>query len=70
MATVKKVKVVARVRCGGCKHFRRDTEGWSCSAITGEYFMGVCALGLKPDSPVKQFADKPRECDKYETSRT
>lgn len=66
-----KAKVERRlVRCGGCKHFRRDTEGPSFEAGTGVYFMGVCVLGLKPDSPIKQFADKPRECNRYETSGT
>lgn len=54
-----------RVRCAECRHFKRDTEGISRSIITGEYFMGICTLGLMPDSPIKQFADHPRHCDRY-----
>lgn len=54
-----------RVQCAECRHFKRDTEGISHSIITGEYFMGICTLGLTPDSPIKQFADKPRSCDRY-----
>lgn len=56
---------VTLVRCGECRHFRRDTEGPSYNVYTHEYFMGVCGLGLKPDSPIKQFADKSRVCGNY-----
>ena len=56
---------VTLVTCGRCRHFRRDTEGPSYNAYTHEYFMGVCGLGLKPDSPIKQFADRHRVCSKY-----
>lgn len=55
------------VTCETCRHFRRDTEGPSLNAETGVYFMGVCALGLKPDSPIKQFADKPHQCNKHQS---
>lgn len=55
------------VSCGACKRFQRDTEGISYNRETGEYFMGLCGLGLKPDTPFKQFANRPRECDKYES---
>lgn len=53
------------VTCGTCRHFRLDTEGPSYNAYTHEYFMGVCGLGLKPDSPIKQFADKKRVCGRF-----
>ena len=53
------------VTCGRCRHFRLDTEGPSYYAYTHEYFMGVCGLGLKPDSPIKQFADKARVCENF-----
>lgn len=53
------------VRCQDCVFFKRDTEGISRNAYTGEYFMGVCTLGLTPDSPKKQFADKPRICSSF-----
>ena len=56
---------VTLVTCGTCRHFRRDTEGPSYNAYTHEYFMGVCGLGLKPDSPIKQFADKKRVCNEH-----
>lgn len=56
---------VTLVTCGMCRHFRRDTEGPSYNTYTHEYFMGVCGLGLKPDSQIKQFADKKRVCDRY-----
>lgn len=55
-----------KVRCADCRHFRRDTEGISLSVETGEYFMGVCGTGLRPDTPIKQFADKERICNQYE----
>ena len=54
-----------KVLCADCRRFRRDTEGISFSIQTGEYFMGTCALGLTPDTPRKQFADKPRLCRKF-----
>ena len=54
------------VCCATCKHFRRDTEGRSRSQATGEYFMGVCELGLHPDSIRKQFANKPRLCKNHD----
>lgn len=53
------------VTCGACRWFQRDTQGRSFSLETGEYFMGVCAKGLKPDTEIKQFANKPRECKSY-----
>ena len=53
------------VTCATCKHFHRDTTGPSYNAYTHVYFMGSCALGLTPDTPIKQFADKQRECDKH-----
>lgn len=53
------------VYCADCRHFRRDTEGRSYNIYTGEYFMGVCCLGKHPDSPRKQFANKPRRCANY-----
>lgn len=53
------------VTCGTCRHFRRDTTGPSYNAYTHVYFMGTCALGLTPDTPIKQFADKPHICDKH-----
>lgn len=56
---------VTLVTCGTCRHFRRDTDGPSRNAYTHEYFMGACAFGLKPDSPIKQFADKARVCERF-----
>ena len=53
------------VYCSDCANFIRDTEGFSRRIDTGEYFMGICKLGLTPDSPRKQFADKPRICNKF-----
>jgi len=43
----------------------RDTSGQSFSIATGEYFMGECTEGLHPDTPKKQFSDKPRKCETY-----
>ena len=54
-----------KVYCGECRHFVRDTSGPSFSTATGEYFMGVCAKGLTPDTPKKQFADKARKCETF-----
>lgn len=53
------------VTCGDCRKFERDTEGCSFNIATGEYFMGVCRDGLHPDSPRKQFANKPRRCNRF-----
>ena len=53
------------VVCADCRHFRRDTTGPSYNAYTHVYFMGSCALGLTPDTPIKQFADKPHICKKH-----
>ena len=57
------------VYCGECRHFHRDTEGTSFRIETGEFFMGVCGKGLKPDTVKKQFADKPRRCKSYDGLR-
>lgn len=57
----------ALVRCSDCVHFRRNTEGRSFNVDTGVYFMGRCAHGLHPDTPVNQFANRPRECVHYTT---
>lgn len=57
---------VVRVTCADCLFFKRDTEGPSYSRDTGEYFMGECGKGLYPDTIRKQFANKPRECAKFE----
>ena len=53
------------VKCVDCMCFVLDTEGYSRRNDTGEYFMGICCAGLCPDSPVKQFANKPRICAKF-----
>lgn len=53
------------VTCGACRWFQRDTQGRNFNVETGEYYMGVCAKGLKPDTEIKQFANKPRECESY-----
>ena len=55
------------VYCCDCRHFNRDTEGISFNAYTKEFFMGVCSLGLHPDTPIKQFANKPRHCETHKT---
>ena len=60
------VKAAPMVHCCECRHFSRDTEGRSFNHDTGEYFLGICALGLHPDTIVKQFADKPRRCNNYQ----
>jgi len=68
MARVKQPKAEAKVvwvYCSDCRNFRRDTEGISHRIDTGEYFMGECLVGLHPDTPKKQFADKPRVCKSY-----
>jgi hypothetical protein len=57
------------VYCGECRHFQRDTEGRSFSNETGEYFMGVCAKGLHPDTAIKQFANKKRVCNEYKSNQ-
>ena len=54
-----------KVTCGECRFFERDTEGRSFYILTGEYYMGVCCLGRTPDTPIKQFANKPRKCEYY-----
>lgn len=54
-----------RVTCGACRWFQRDTQGRSFNIETGEFYMGLCAKGLKPDTEIKQFANKPRECESY-----
>lgn len=53
------------VTCGECRRFERDTEGRSYNRTIGEYFLGRCGVGLHPDTPVKQFANKPRVCEKF-----
>ena len=55
----------ALVVCATCVHFHRDTSGPSFNAETHIFFMGTCALGLTPHSPIKQFADKPHICNLY-----
>lgn len=42
-----------------------DTKGISYNVYTKVYFMGVCLLGRKPDSPIKQFADRERLCKAF-----
>lgn len=56
---------VQKVRCADCRHFRRETEGISRNIDTGEYFMGDCSIGLHPDSPIKQFANRERICNQF-----
>lgn len=70
--TKDKKDTAKRVRCAGCVHFQRDTEGISHNAYTGEFFMGICTEGLHPHSPIKQFADKLHACEVYddETAKT
>lgn len=58
-------KPQSKVTCGECHHFKRDTEGISRCRDTGEYFMGECLKGLRPDTEIKQFANKPRICKFY-----
>lgn len=57
----KQIVEPARVRCGECRWFKRDTEGISRNE-EGEYFMGTCERGLHPDTVKKQFANKARVC--------
>ena len=64
MATKAKPKPTLVV-CADCRHYHRDTTGPSYNAYTHVYFMGSCTLGLTPDTPIKQFADKPHICDKH-----
>ena len=56
------------VTCATCRHFRLDTEGPSYNAYTHVYFMGTCAIGCTPDTPIKQFADKKHQCNGYKES--
>ena len=60
--TAKKPTLVV---CASCVYFHRDTSVPSFNAYTHVYFMGTCALGLTPHSPIKQFADKPHQCNLY-----
>jgi len=60
-----KEKKPTLVACATCAHFHRDTSGPSFNAETRIFFMGTCALGLTPHSPIKQFADKPHICKLY-----
>lgn len=62
-------KELPTVFCGECKHFIRDTSGPNYNNDTHEYFMGVCSKGLTPDTPRKQFSNKPRKCKNYENNR-
>ncbi len=64
----KPVDTEQKVYCSDCDHFQRDTSGIS-RTIDGEYFMGICAEGLHPDTPKKQFADKARKCEHYDKRR-
>ena len=64
----KPVDTEQKVYCADCEHFVRDTDGIS-RTINGEYFMGICAEGLHPDTPKKQFADKARKCEHYDKRR-
>lgn len=50
------------VTCASCRHFHLDSSGPSYNSDTHIYFMGICTLGLTPDSPIKQFANRPRIC--------
>ena len=65
MATKLKNPVV----CEDCIHFVRDTSGPSFSVFTGEYFMGTCAEGCTPDSPIKQFANVKHDCKKHKKAK-
>lgn len=60
-----KAKELPTVYCAECCYFIRDTSGRSYCHETGEYFLGVCNLGLKPDTVIKQFANRPRHCKNY-----
>ena len=64
MTTKAKLKPTLVV-CADCRHFHRDTTGPSYNAYTHVYFMGTCTLGLTPDTPIKQFANKQRECNQH-----
>ena len=50
------------VHCADCRHFRRNTSGRSFSIETGEYFLGVCEVGVLTVGSSVKFADKPRNC--------
>lgn len=54
------------VHCSDCRHFSRFTSGRSFSIDTGEFFAGVCEVGVKTLDSTYKFADKPRNCEKYE----
>lgn len=62
-----KDKTPKNVYCSDCRWFVRETEGVSFKLGTNprQYFMGDCSQGLHPDTPIKQFANKPRECKTY-----
>lgn len=59
------VKVDAQVTCASCLHFILDTEGISITAHSREHFMGRCAAGEHPHSPMKQFAHVGHRCGKH-----
>lgn len=65
MAKQKKEEPIIKVTCGECRRFVRDTSGNSYNAYTREYFMGLCSIGLTPDTKRKQFANKPRTCNRF-----
>ena len=54
------------VTCSTCRHFHLDTTGPSYNSYTHVYFMGTCALGCTPHSPIKQFANKPHICPHHQ----
>ena len=58
-----------KVHCADCIHFERDNCGHSRSAVTGEYFMGACRVGISTDGIRKQFADKPRYCELFKNKK-
>lgn len=54
------------VHCAECRHFKRNTSGRSFSIETGEYFIGVCEVGVLTVGSSVKFADKPRHCKRWE----
>lgn len=70
--TAKSKNTEPKVYCCNCQRCKRDTDGPSKSAITGEYFMGLCPLGhadgrifYDESSNIiggKVFMDKARVC--------
>lgn len=69
MVKKKVVQDEMKVYCRDCKNFLRDHEGISRNIDSKEYFMGICLVGQKLDSEVKQFADNSKICKRFKLNK-